>query len=81
MLSNGSKSLLLQHLYYIGNPILFEDSLIPYTFVNFIDINNYNSVQRREQVAEFQAAIPAKASVPTVQLQVHHSRQCDHAQP
>ena len=63
-----------------NNPIFFEDSLLPYTFVNFVDSNNYNSAQQREHVAEFQAAISAEASVSTVQLWVHCSRQYDHTQ-
>ena len=59
--------------YHIGDPIFFEDSFIPHAFVN--------SSQRKERVAEFQATIPAKMSIPTIQLQVHRSRRCDHAQP
>ena len=66
--------------YHIGNPI-FEDSFIPYAFVNFVDSDDYNSAQRKECVAEFQGTIPAETSIPTVQLWVHHSRRCDHAQP
>ena len=67
--------------YHIGDPIFFEDSFIPYAFVNFVDFDDYNSAWREECVAEFQATIPAKTSIPTVQLLVHHSRQRDHAQP
>ena len=54
---------------------------IPYTFVDFIDSDDYNSAQRKEHVVEFQATIPAKTSIPTVQLWVHCLRQHDHAQP
>ena len=36
--------------YHIGNPIFFKDSLILYTFVNFIDSDDYNSAQWRERV-------------------------------
>ena len=67
--------------YHIGDPIFFEDSFIPYAFVDFIDSDDYNSTRRKEHVAEFQATIPAKTSIPTLQLQVHRSRQHDHAQP
>ena len=67
--------------YHIGDPIFFEDSFIPYAFVDFVDSNKYNSAWRKECVVEFQATIPVKTSIPTVQLQVHHSRRCDHAQP
>ena len=67
--------------YHIGNPIFFEDSFIPYAFIYFVDSDDYNSVWRKERVAEFQATIPAETSIPTVQLQVHHSRRCDHTQP
>ena len=82
-LSKGPKSLLLQHLCLIILAILyfFEDSFIPYTFVDFIDSNDYNSAQRKERIAEFQATIPAKTSIPTVQLQVHRLRWHDHTQP
>ena len=34
-----------------------------------------------KHVAEFQATILAETSIPTVQLQVHHLRQCDHVKP
>ena len=67
--------------YHIGDPIFFEDSFIPYAFVDFVDSNNYNSARRKERVVEFQATIPAETSIPTVQLQVHRSRRRDHAQP
>ena len=67
--------------YHIGDPIFFEGSFIPYAFVDFIDSDNYNSVRRKECVMEFPATVPAETSVPTVQLWVHRSRQCDHAQP
>ena len=67
--------------YHIGEPIFFEDSFIPYAFVDFVDSNNYNSAPRKEHVVEFQATIPAEMSIPTVQLQVHHSRWRDHGQP
>ena len=60
--------------YHIGDPISFEDSFIPYTFVNFVDSDDYNSAWRKERVAEFQATIPAKTSIPIVELQVHLSR-------
>ena len=67
--------------YHIGDPIFLKDSFISYTFVNFVDSDNYNSAWRKERVVEFQATIPAKTSIPTVQLWVHRLRQCDHAQP
>ena len=56
--------------YHIGNLIFFGDSFIPYAFVDFVDSKDYNSAQRKERVAEFQATIPAETSIPTVQLQV-----------
>ena len=65
---------------YIGNPIFFEDSFIPYAFVNFVNSNDYNSAWRKENVVEFQTTIPAETSIPTVRLWVHHSRQRDHTQ-
>ena len=34
-----------------------------------------------QRVVEFQATIPAETSIPILQLRVHHSRRCDHAQP
>ena len=64
--------------YHIGDPIFFEDSFIPYAFVDFVDSDDYNSAHRTEHVVEFQATIPAETSIPTFQLQVHHSRRCDH---
>ena len=67
--------------YHIGDPIFFKDSFILYAFIDFVDSDDYNSAWRKEHVAEFQATILAKTSIPTVQLQVHHSRWCDHAQP
>ena len=60
--------------YHIGDPIFFEDSFIPYALVGFVDSDDYNSARRRERVVEFQATIPAKTSIPTVQLRVHRSR-------
>ena len=60
--------------YHIGDPIFFEDSFIPYAFVDFVDSDDYNSARRKERVVEFQATIPAETSIPTVQLQVHRSR-------
>ena len=66
--------------YHIGDPIFFEDSFIPYAFVD-VDSDNYNSAWRKECVVEFQATVPAETSVPTVQLRVHRSRRRDHAQP
>ena len=66
--------------YHIGDPIFFEDSFIPYAFVDFVGSNDYNSPWRREHVAEFQATIPAETTIPTVQLWVHRSRRHDHAQ-
>ena len=60
--------------YHIGDPIFFEDSFIPYAFVDFVDSNDYNSARRKERVVKFQATIPAKTSIPTVQLRVHCSR-------
>ena len=63
----------------IGDPIFFEDSFIPYAFVDFVDSDDYNSAQRKERVVEFQATILARTSIPTVQLQVHRLRQRDHA--
>ena len=65
--------------YHIGDPIFFEDSFIPYAFVDFVDSNDYNSAQRKEHVVEFQATDLAETSIPTVQLQVHRLRQRDHA--
>ena len=75
-LSDGPESLLLQHrcLIKIGDPIFFEDSFIPYAFVDFVDSKDYNSAWRKECVVEFQAIVPAETSIPTVQLWVHHSR-------
>ena len=67
--------------YHIGDPVFFEDSFIPYAFVDFVDSDDYNSAWRKEHVVEFQATVPAKTSIPTVQLWVHRSRQRDHAQP
>ena len=67
--------------YHIGDPIFFEDSFIPYAFVDFVDSDNYNNAWRKERVVEFQATVSAETSIPTVQLQVHRSRQHDHAQP
>ena len=64
--------------YHIGDPIFFEDSFIPYAFVDFVDSDDYTSAWRKERVVEFQATVPAKTSIPTVQLGVHRSRQCDH---
>ena len=67
--------------YHIGGPIFFEDSFIPYAFVDFVDSDGHNSARRKECVVEFQATVPAETSIPTIQLQVHHSRRGDHAQP
>ena len=44
---------------------------IPYAYVKFVDSDDYNNAWRKECVAEFQATISAKTSIPTVQLQVH----------
>ena len=52
--------------YHIGDPIFFKDSSIPYAFVDFVDSNDYNSAQRKECVAEFQATVLVKTSIPTV---------------
>ena len=41
--------------YHIGNPIFFEDSFIPYAFVNFVDSDDYNSAQRKECVVRLQS--------------------------
>ena len=60
--------------YHIGDPIFFEDSFIPYTFIDFVDSDDYNSAWRKECVAEFQATTLAETFIPTVQLQVRHSR-------
>ena len=67
--------------YHIGDPIFFEDSFIPYAFVDFIDSDDYNSAWRGECVVEIQATVPAETSIPTVQLRVHRSRRRDHAKP
>ena len=61
--------------YHIGDPIFFfEDSFIPYAFVYFANSDDYNSARRKERVVKFQATVPAKTSIPTVQLRVHCSR-------
>ena len=55
LLTDGPESLLLQHCCLIILVILyfFEDSFIPYAFVNFVDSNNYNSAWRKERVVNF----------------------------
>ena len=55
--------------YHIGDPIFFEDPFIPYAFVDFVDSDDYNSAWRKERVAEFEATVLAKTSIPTVKWQ------------
>ena len=65
--------------YYIGDPIFFEDSFIPYAFVDFVDSDDYNSAWRKERVVEFQATTQPKLLF--LQFNVHRSRRHDMIMP
>ena len=80
--SNGPKSLLFQHCYLIILVILYFSKipLSPMPLLTFLTPTTI-TVHREKNGGEFQATIPAETSIPTVQLRVHHSRRCDHAQP
>jgi hypothetical protein len=56
--------------YAIGDPVYFEDSLEPYTFLGVTD-KRYNDVGQEEYVAEFLAPSP-EYPPSSIHLKLHH---------